>query len=183
MKIYTKTGDGGDTGLQGGYRMPKSHPRIAAYGTADEANAVLGLVLANPVDRDVRNAMIEIQNDLFVVGADLSNPDPDDGGNRVSQEMVGRLESCIDRFESELPPLTNFILPGGDAVAAGLHHARTVVRRAETAAVQLSQETAVNPDCLAYLNRLSDLLFVAARLVNARRGRSDTVWKGQKSKL
>ncbi len=183
MKIYTKTGDGGDTGLQGGYRMPKSHPRIAAYGTTDEANAVLGLVLANPVDRDVRNAMIEIQNDLFVVGADLSNPDPDDGGNRVSQEMVGRLESCIDRFESELPPLTNFILPGGDAVAAGLHHARTVVRRAEIAAVQLSQETAVNPDCLAYLNRLSDLLFVAARLVNARRGRSDTVWKGQKSKL
>lgn len=183
MKIYTKAGDGGDTGLQGGYRMSKAHPRISAYGAVDEANAVLGLVLTSPVDRDLRNIINTIQHDLFVVGADLSNPDPDHEGNRVSQEMVCRLESIIDKLDSDLPPLTNFILPGGDAVASGLHHARTVVRRAETTAVLLSQEAVVNPDCLAYLNRLSDLLFVAARLVNFRRGISDTIWTGQKSKL
>ena len=183
MKIYTKTGDGGDTGLQGGYRMSKAHPRISAYGAVDEANAVLGTILTNPVDRDLRNTITSIQHDLFVAGADLSNPDPDHEGNRVSQEMVCRLESSIDKFDSEIPALSNFILPGGDAVAAGLHHARTVVRRAETTAVLLSQETTVNPHCLAYLNRLSDLLFVAARLVNFRRGRNDTVWMGQKSKI
>ncbi len=183
MKIYTRTGDGGDTGLQGGLRVSKSHPRIAAYGAVDETNAILGVVLASPIDRDLRSAMREIQNDLFVVGADLSNPDPDDTNNRVSQDMVCRLESCIDRFESELPPLANFILPGGEPAAAYLHHARTVTRRAEALTVQLGREAGINPNCTAYLNRLSDLLFVAGRLVNKRRGTKDIVWTSHKSKI
>ncbi len=183
MKIYTRTGDGGDTGLQGGLRVSKSNPRIAAYGAVDETNAILGVILASPIDRDLRNVIREIQNDLFVVGADLSNPNPDDTKNRVSHDMVCRLESHIDRFESELPPLANFILPGGEPAAAYLHHARTVTRRAEILTVQLGQETGINPNCTAYLNRLSDLLFVTGRLVNKRRGVKDIVWTGHKSKI
>ena len=184
MKIYTRTGDDGETSLQGGHRLSKSHPRIASYGAVDEANAILGLVLTGTIDRDLRNVIISIQNDLFIVGADLSNPDPDHGGNRVSQEMIDKLELYIDKFDSMLPALTNFILPGGEPVAASLHHARTVVRRAETTAVQLIQDMAVNPSCIAYLNRLSDLLFVLARLVNYRRGQNDIIWMGQqKGKL
>jgi cob(I)alamin adenosyltransferase len=177
MKIYTKTGDDGNTGLQGNYRISKSHPRIVSYGTVDEANAALGIVLANSLDDDVMELLTEIQNDLFVVGADLSNPNLNDIKNRVSIDMIEKLERHIDKFELELPVLTNFILPGGDLAAAQLHHVRTVVRRAEVQTVQLSEKDEINSNCIKYLNRLSDLFFVMGRLINKRRNREDIPWK------
>jgi cob(I)alamin adenosyltransferase len=177
MKIYTKTGDDGNTGLQGNYRISKSHPRIISYGTVDEANAALGIVLANSLDGDVSVILTEIQNDLFLVGADLSNPNLNDVKNRVSLEMIEKLEQHIDKFELELPPLTNFILPGGDPAAAQLHHVRTIVRRAETLTVQLSDKDEINSNCIKYLNRLSDLFFVMGRLINKRKNIKDITWK------
>ena len=177
MKIYTKTGDNGNTGLQGNFRIAKSHPRIIAYGTVDEANAALGIVLTNSLDDEITKILTEIQNDLFLVGADLSNPNLSDVKNRVTLDMVERLEQCIDKFESELPPLTNFILPGGDVAAAQLHYVRTVVRRAETQVVQLSEKDEINSNCIKYLNRLSDLFFVIGRLINKRKDIDDIPWK------
>ena len=177
MKIYTKTGDDGNTGLQGNYRISKSHPRIIAYGTVDEANAALGMVLANSLDEDIVKILTEIQNDLFVVGADLSNLNLNDVKNRVSLDMIEKLEQNIDKFELELPSLTNFILPGGDPSAAQLHYVRTIVRRAETQTVQLSEKDEINSNCIKYLNRLSDLFFVMGRLLNKRKNRSDIPWK------
>lgn len=177
MKIYTKTGDDGNTGLQGNYRISKSHPRIISYGTVDEANAALGLVLANSLDDDIMEILTEIQNDLFVVGADLSNTNLNDIKNRVSIDMIEKLEHHIDKFESELPALTNFILPGGDPAAAQLHYVRTVVRRAEVQTVQLSEKDEINSNCIKYLNRLSDLFFVMGRLINKRKNREDIPWK------
>ena len=177
MKIYTKTGDDGNTGLQGNYRIAKSHPRIVAYGTVDEANAALGIVLTNPLDEDITDLLMKIQNDLFVVGADLSNPNLNDVKNRVSLDLIEVLEHHIDKFELELPPLTNFILPGGDVAAAQLHYARTVIRRAETQTVQLSEKDEINSNCIKYLNRLSDLFFVMGRLINKRKNREDIPWK------
>ena len=177
MKIYTKTGDDGNTGIQGNFRIAKSHPRIVSYGTVDEANAALGVVLTHPLDEDVISILTQIQNDLFVVGADLSNPNLNDIKNRVSIEMIEKLEKDIDKFESELPVLTNFILPGGDLAAAQLHYVRTVVRRAEVQTVQLSEKDEINSNCIKYLNRLSDLFFVMGRLINKRKNREDTPWK------
>lgn len=177
MKIYTKTGDDGNTGLQGNLRISKSHPRIVSYGTVDEANAALGVVLANSLDDDVSSLLTEIQNDLFLVGADLSNPNLNDVKNRVSLEMIEKLEKHIDRFESELSPLTNFILPGGDPSAAQLHYVRTVVRRAESQTVHLSEKDEINSNCIKYLNRLSDLFFVMARLINKRKNQDDIPWQ------
>ena len=177
MKIYTKTGDDGSTGLQGNYRIDKSHPRIISYGTVDEANAALGIVLSNSLDEDVTKILTKIQNDLFLVGADLSNPNLNDVKNRVSLEMIEQLENHIDNFESELPPLTNFILPGGDPSAAQLHYVRTVVRRAESQTVLLSEKDEINSNCIKYLNRLSDLFFVMGRIINKRKNREDIVWK------
>ena len=177
MKIYTKTGDNGNTGLQGNFRIAKSHPRIIAYGTVDEANATLGIVLTNSLDKDITKILTEIQNDLFLVGADLSNPNLSDVKNRVTLDMVEKLEQYIDKFESELPPLTNFILPGGDVAAAQLHYVRTVVRRAETQVVQLSEKDEINSNCIKYLNRLSDLFFVMGRLINKRKDIDDIPWK------
>ena len=177
MKIYTKTGDDGNTGLQGNFRISKSHPRIISYGTVDEANAALGVVLTNSLDEDIAKILTEIQNELFLVGSDLSNPNLNDIKNRVTLEMVEKLEQSIDKFESELPPLTNFILPGGDIAAAQLHFARTVVRRAETQVVQLSEKDEINSNCIKYLNRLSDLFFVMGRLINKRKGKQDILWK------
>jgi cob(I)alamin adenosyltransferase len=176
MKIYTKTGDDGNTGLQGNYRIGKSHPRIVSYGTVDEANAALGIVLANSLDEDVSVILTEIQNDLFLVGADLSNINLNDTKNRVSLEMIEKLERHIDKFELELPPLTNFILPGGDPAAAQLHYVRTVVRRAESQTVLLSEKDEINSNCIKYLNRLSDLFFVMGRLINKRKNREDIPW-------
>ena len=177
MKIYTKTGDDGNTGLQGNFRIAKSHPRIVYYGTVDEANAALGVVLTNSLDEDVGKILTEIQNDLFLVGADLSNPNLNDVKNRVSLDMIEKLENYIDKFELELPPLTNFILPGGDPSAAQLHHVRTVVRRAESQTVLLSEKDEINSNCIKYLNRLSDLFFVMGRLINKRKNREDIPWK------
>ena len=177
MKIYTKTGDGGDTGLQGNLRIAKSHPRIISYGTIDEANAALGIVLVNSLDDDITKILTKIQNDLFLVGADLSNPNLVDMKNRVTLDMVERLEHNIDKFESELAPLTNFILPGGNIAAAQLHYVRTVVRRAETQIVQLSKKDEINSNCIKYLNRLSDLFFVMGRLINKRKNKEDIIWK------
>ena len=177
MKIYTKTGDDGNTGLQGNLRISKSHSRIKSYGMVDEVNAALGLVLSYSLDEDVQETLEKIQNDLFVVGSDLSNPNLNDVKNRVSLELVEQLETKIDRFESELDPLANFILPGGDIAAAQIHHARTIVRRAETQAVELAETDEINANCIRYLNRLSDLFFVMGRLVNKRKGRQDILWK------
>ena len=177
MKIYTKTGDDGNTGLQGNLRISKSHPRILAYGAVDEANASLGIVLTNSLDEDISNTLQKIQNDLFVVGSDLSNPNLNDVKNRVSLEMIQYLEQNIDKFESELPPLTNFILPGGTIPASQLHFTRTIVRRAETSTVQLAEKDEINSNCIIYLNRLSDLFFVMGRLINKRKGKEDILWK------
>ena len=177
MKIYTKTGDDGNTGLQGNFRIAKSHPRIIAYGTVDEANAALGIVLSNKLDKEIASILTEIQNDLFLLGADLSNPNLNDVKNRVSLESVEKLEKYIDKFESELSPLTNFILPGGNIITSQLHFARTVVRRAETLVVYLSEKDEINSNCIKYLNRLSDLFFVMSRLINKQKGKDDVPWK------
>ena len=177
MKIYTKTGDDGNTGLQGDFRIAKSHPRILAYGTVDEANAMIGVVLSNVLDDDVREVLNTIQNELFLLGSDLSNQNLNDLKNRVSLDMVERLEKIIDKFELELPPITNFILPGGNVAAAQIHQVRTIVRRAETLVVQLSDKDEINSNCIKYLNRLSDLMFVMGRLINKRNGIEDIIWK------
>ena len=177
MKIYTKTGDDGTTGLQGNLRLTKSNPRIIAYGTVDEANAALGMVLTNSLDDDITKILTDIQNDLFLVGSDLSNPNLNDVKNRIALNMVEKLEQHIDKFELELPLLTNFILPGGDIAAAQLHYVRTIVRRAETQVVQLSEKDEINSNCIKYLNRLSDLFFVMGRLINKRKNRDDILWK------
>ena len=177
MKIYTKTGDDGNTGLQGDFRIAKSHPRIMAYGTVDEANAAIGVILTNVLDDDVSQLLSQIQNDLFLLGSDLSNQNLNDLKNRVSLEMIEKLEKSIDLFELELSPLTNFILPGGDLAAAQTHQVRTIVRRAETLVVKLSDKDEINSNCIKYLNRLSDLMFVLGRLINKRKGIEDILWK------
>jgi len=177
LKIYTKTGDDGTTGLQGNSRVSKSHPRIIAYGTIDEANAVLGIVLSYELDKDIITLLDLIQNELFIVGADLSNPNMEDQKNRVTIDMINNLEKNIDKYEEELSPLTNFILPGGNIIASQLHHVRTIIRRAETCVIQLSEQEKINNDCVKYLNRLSDLFFVLGRVLNKRNGQKDRIWK------
>lgn len=177
MKIYTKTGDDGTTGLQGNSRVLKSHPRIIAYGTIDESNAVLGIVLSYELDQDIAMLLNLIQNELFIVGADLSNPNLEDKQNRVTPDMIYNLEKNIDKYEGELSPLTNFILPGGNIVASELHHVRTIIRRAETCIVLLSDQEKINSNCIKYVNRLSDLFFVLGRVINKRSGKNDTIWK------
>ena len=177
MKIYTKTGDDGNTGLQGDFRIAKSHPRIIAYGTVDEANAAIGVVLTNELDEDISKVLSKIQNELFLLGSDLSNQNLNDLKNRISLEMVENLEETIDKFELELPPITNFILPGGNVAAAQIHQVRTIIRRAETLVVQLSDKDEINSNCIKYLNRLSDLMFVMGRLINKRKGIEDIIWK------
>ena len=177
MKIYTKTGDDGNTGLQGDFRISKSHPRIMAYGTVDEANAAIGMVLTNSLDDDVSQLLSQIQNDLFLLGSDLSNQNLNNLKNRISLEMIENLEVFIDTFESELPPITNFILPGGNIAAAQIHQVRTIIRRAETLVVKLSDKDEINSNSIKYLNRLSDLMFVMGRLINKRNGVEDIIWK------
>jgi cob(I)alamin adenosyltransferase len=172
-RIYTKSGDAGDTGLGDGTRVPKDHPRVAAYGEVDELNAVLGLVvLHTPADADLLRS---IQNDLFDVGADLCVPGSDPAALRVTTAQAERLERAIDAVNDRLQPLRSFVLPGGSAAAAWLHLARTVCRRAERAVVALGHAEPVNPQAVIYLNRLSDLLFVLARAANAD-GAADVLW-------
>ncbi|SPH24811.1 Cob(I)yrinic acid a,c-diamide adenosyltransferase [Defluviimonas aquaemixtae] len=179
-KIYTKTGDAGETALGDGKRVAKHAVRVAAYGTVDETNSVLGLARLH-AEGEVDRALARIQNDLFDLGADLCRPDMENDGEagypvlRMVDAQVGRLESEIDAMNAKLEPLRSFILPGGSALSAHLHLARTVSRRAERLTVELAKGEPVNPAALKYLNRLSDWLFVAARMANDD-GRADVLW-------
>ena len=178
MKIYTKTGDQGETGLFAGGRVAKDDLRVEAYGAVDELNAVIGLVRAGPVDAAIDAALHRIASELFALGADLATP-LDAGAAwvvRVDEAMIARLEAEIDRYEEELEPLKRFILPGGSPAGAALHLARTVCRRAERRTVTLAHGTPINDAALRYLNRLSDWLFVAARLANKRAGQPEESW-------
>jgi cob(I)alamin adenosyltransferase len=188
-RIYTKTGDQGETALGDGSRVPKDDPRVSAYGEVDELNAALGLLLADAEVRTGDAARAEllrgIQNDLFDVGADLCRPQTagEKPGDclRVLPAQVTRLETAIDRFNTDLQPLRSFILPGGSSAAAWSHLARTVCRRAERGVVTLARSETINPQVVIYLNRLSDLLFVLARVFN-QNGKDDVLWvpgKGQ----
>ena len=181
-KIYTRTGDDGTTGLVDGSRAPKHSARMAAVGDVDEANSAIGLAAAALGETDQADALFRIQNDLFDLGADLATPagegenfEPSDMVLRVVAGQVAWLEQAIDAATAQLEPLTSFVLPGGSESAARLHLARAIVRRAERSVVALSKEDAVNPQALAYINRLSDYLFVAARLANEQ-GRADVKW-------
>ncbi|WP_415378516.1 cob(I)yrinic acid a,c-diamide adenosyltransferase [Halosimplex sp. TS25] len=170
MKIYTGRGDEGLTDLRDMSRVSKANPRIEAYGTVDEVNALVGVVRPTGHE-DVDDLLREVQNHLHVAQADFANPDPDEGDPRVREEHVERLEASIDDFDQELEPLENFILPSGSEPGAKLHQARAVCRRAERRAVAFAEaEDGVNEAALVYLNRLSDLLFTLARVVNKREG-------------
>jgi cob(I)alamin adenosyltransferase len=175
-KIYTRTGDGGSAGLVDGSRVSKSSLRMAAIGEVDEANAAIGVAIAALGGGDIAYRLLRIQNDLFDLGADAATPGEVDGALRIVASQVARLEVEIDEMNQALEPLTSFILPGGSPAVASLHLARTVVRRAERAAVALHEAEPLNPQLLAYLNRLSDHLFVAARFVAAREG-GDVLWQ------
>jgi len=176
-KIYTKTGDDGSTGLIGNKRVSKSNPRIVAYGAVDEINSALGVVLSLNPDKDIGDLLVKIQNNLFVLGADLANSDLKNTSNRITQDMVHFLEEQIDRLEKELSPITYFILPGGDPIASQMHLTRAISRRAETCIVSLSEKEQVNKIGQIYINRLSDLLFVIARVINKRKMIKDTAWQ------
>ena len=176
-RIYTKTGDKGETALGDGTRVPKDSLRIAAYGTIDEANAAIGIARLH-TEGELDKTLERIQNDLFDLGADLCVPETakrTEGRLRVSDAQVERLEREIDRMNTELAPLTSFVLPGGTAAAAYLHLARVVARRAERLIVELSRAEKVNPAAIRYTNRLSDLLFVASRYANDK-GKRDVLW-------
>ena len=176
MRIYTKTGDAGETGIQGGRRISKSEPRIRAYGALDEANAILGIAVATEPDGTLRHILESLQRDLFVLGADLSNPDMSDARLRITSTMTENLEKTIDDTEESLEPLTCFVLPGGGPMGSHLHHARTVVRRAETEMASISASEPFNTECLRYVNRLSDLLFVLARAANMDAAIPESPW-------
>ena len=178
MKLYTRTGDSGETSLFGGTRVKKHDPRVDAYGEVDELNAWLGLVRAAGIDPDLDAELVQIQRDLFALGAQLADP-ADKIANRVTKAAlddkdITRLERLIDRLETEVPPLRRFILAGGTTAGAALHVARTVCRRAERRIVSLAP--AVDAVLIRYVNRLSDLLFVLARVVNHRAGAAETEW-------
>lgn len=190
MKIYTKTGDKGETGLLGGKRVSKDDPRIIAYGSVDELNSYIGLVLSllslkdKDLFNDITNLFIRVQSDLFIIGSDLADPrDPSKNDMqdqrktpRIEKNMISHLETAIDRFEMQLNPITFFILPGGSIESSSIHISRSIARRAEIATVVLSKNETINPYVIVYLNRLSDLLFVCARLVNQRLGVKDVAW-------
>ncbi|MUW13829.1 cob(I)yrinic acid a,c-diamide adenosyltransferase [Halorubrum sp. CBA1125] len=169
MTIYTGRGDDGETDLRDMSRVSKSSARIEAYGTVDEANALIGTVRPTGHD-DLDDLLSTVQNHLHVVQADLANPDPDPEDPRVEPDHVDRLEGRIDALDEELEPLRSFVLPGGGTAGARLHHARTVVRRAERRSVELARSEPINETVVVYLNRLSDLLFTLARVANARDG-------------
>lgn len=181
MKIYTKTGDGGETGLFGGGRVPKSHARIEAFGVLDELGAFVGHARAAVEVELVRDRLKAVQHDLFGLGANLATPEPAEGRKRpeipsLPLHRVGEMEAWIDEVIGEVPPLEHFVLSGGSTGAVALDLARTVCRRAERAAVTLSLEADVDPGVIQYLNRLSDTLFAFARLENHREGTGDVIW-------
>jgi cob(I)alamin adenosyltransferase len=181
VKIYTRTGDRGDTGLFGGGRVPKTHPRVEAYGDVDELNATLGLARAIEVLPRVDEVIVPLQRDLFAIGALLATPDRDKMRShlekaRIDDRRIGELESAIDDADRELEPLKSFILPGGTPKAAALHVARTVCRRAERRVIALGSDEEIPAIVVIYLNRLSDLLFTLARLANRRAGAGEVTW-------
>jgi cob(I)alamin adenosyltransferase len=190
MKIYTRTGDKGETGLIGGKRVSKGNSRIIAYGSVDELNSYIGLVLSllslknKDLFGDITNLLIRVQSDLFIIGSDLADPrypsenDIQDQHRtpRVEKNMISYLETTIDRFEMQLNPITFFILPGGSIESSSIHISRSIARRAEIATIVLSMNETINPYIIVYLNRLSDLLFVCGRLVNKRLGVKDVAW-------
>ncbi len=179
MKIYTKTGDEGETGLFGGERVPKDTPRIEAYGDVDELNSLLGVIRALRPNKRIDRTLLGIQNDLFIVGADLATRKATKRSivPQIAPSHVAVLEKAIDSLQLSLPPLKTFILPGGTAAASHLHYARTVCRRAERSAVRLSHVEHINANVVAYLNRLSDLLFVLARYANQLEKQRETKWE------
>lgn len=180
MRIYTRTGDAGETGLFGGGRVPKCDARVAAYGDVDELNAVVGVATAAVRDAGIAALLADLQPDLFVVGAHLATPSETRGRRPnlppLPNERIAEFERHIDEAEAELPALDAFVMPGGTPGGAALHHARTVCRRAERAVVALARTQDVPSDVLVYLNRLSDLLFVLARLENFRSGEIERKW-------
>jgi cob(I)alamin adenosyltransferase len=178
-KIYTRTGDDGKTSLGDGSRLPKFHIRVTAYGSVDEANSVIGVATLHVNDPDLHKLLRHVQNDLFDMGADLCRPEREGMAVpllRVTDEQVLWLESKIDLYNAELASLDSFVLPGGSHASAHLHHARTVIRRAERDIVRLASEEPVNPAVLRYVNRLSDLLFVLSRYLN-NKGAEDVLWQ------
>ncbi len=175
-RIYTRTGDGGSAGLVDGSRVSKASPRMTAIGEIDEANAAVGAALATLNGGEVAQGLLRIQNELFDLGADAATPGEIEGALRIVAGQVERLEREIDALNEALPPLTSFILPSGSAAVAALHIARAVVRRSERAAVALNEREPLNPQLLAYINRLSDYLFVAARHV-AVGGSGEVLWQ------
>jgi cob(I)alamin adenosyltransferase len=176
-RIYTRGGDAGETSLGDGSRVSKLDCRIGAFGTVDELNAALGVLLAGDLPHEMRGPLERIQNELFDVGADLSVPWGVTDRLRVEQPLIDRLEELCDRFNADLPELRSFVLPGGTEAAARLHVARTICRRAEREVLLGAQAVELNPFVLAYLNRLSDLLFILARAANAAAGRDEPLWK------
>jgi cob(I)alamin adenosyltransferase len=177
-KIYTKTGDDGTTGLGDGSRVAKDSARVAAYGTVDEANSCIGLVLAAEIPDDVRSLLVSVQHQMFDLGGELCIP----GHAAIFDADIERLEQHLDAFNDPLPPLKDFILPGGGEAAARCHVARTVVRRAERETVTLSRHDAVRPEAIRYLNRLSDLLFVLARVLAHASGHGEVLWNHERRK-
>jgi len=182
MKIYTRSGDEGETALFGGGRVPKSHIRVEAYGAVDELNAALGMAVAVVADGEIGTHLTLVQQDLFNLGSSLATPGAENGTARPATpplplDRIVEMEGWIDDASQEMPPLRAFILPGGSQGAAALHLARTVCRRAERAVVRLSHEEGVDPGVLRYLNRLSDLLFAYARLENHRGDIPDVLWQ------
>ena len=181
MRIYTKTGDKGDTGLFGGGRVAKDDPRVDAYGEIDELNAVLGMARSVEMMPRIDEVLLPVQRDLFAIGGHLATPDPEKVATalekaELSAERVSQFEQVMDAADQELPPLRAFVLPAGTPKAAALHLARTVCRRAERSVVHLAHETAVPALFVVYLNRLSDFLFTLARLANHRDGAGDVTW-------
>jgi len=176
-KIYTRGGDAGETSLGDGLRVSKLDARIAAFGTVDEVNAALGVVIAGNCPEEMREALERVQNELFDLGADLSVPMEREARLRVTQSQVDAVERDCDRFNAPLPELKSFVLPGGSETAAQLHVARTTCRRAEREAIAAAGAVDVNPLVLVYLNRLSDLLFILARAANAAAGKEEPLWR------
>jgi cob(I)alamin adenosyltransferase len=176
MKIYTKTGDAGETGLFGGGRVLKDDPRVQAYGDVDELNATLGFAASLDPAGFEADFLQSAQRDLFAIGAELATPNAAKVRAQLGPERVSAIEQIIDKHDATLTPLKNFILPGGTPKAAAFHVARTTCRRAERAVVTLARDAQINPVIIHYLNRLSDLLFVLARAVNKQAGRADIVW-------
>ncbi len=177
-KIYTRTGDDGTTGLGDGTRVPKDDARVEAYGTVDELNSVIGMLLAEEPAADIATCLTRVQHELLDLGGELCIP----GHMAITAAHVERLEQELDGFNADLPPLQEFILPGGSRTAAACHQARTVCRRAERRSYTLSKEASVNPEALRYLNRLSDLLFVMARVISRQDKGQEVLWKHERKK-